>query len=137
MEIVALLKRDFESTLHKRAGSESAYDARIARHLLDLLHALRHERTGPRLLASYHFDRELWLHYHAPNNAHCIITITMDRPDYGPLVDGLPLFHYRMTCNKTDSKRKPIRPAEEDRSRSVKSAVDFVRNSIRETRTLP
>ncbi len=136
MEIVALLSRDFESALHERARSDSAYDARIARHLLDLLDALRHEPIGPRLLASYYFDCELWLQYHAPNNSHCIITITMDRPDYGPLVDGLPLFHYRMTCNKTDSNKNHVRPDVEDRTRSVDSAVEFVHKSIRETQTL-
>ncbi len=35
----------------------------------------------------------------------------MDRPDYGPLVDGLPVFHYRLTCQKTDStERRSVQP---------------------------
>ncbi|MBM3968206.1 MAG: hypothetical protein FJ308_24575 [Planctomycetes bacterium] len=137
MEIVALLAPDFETALDERAKSGSAYDARIARLLLDLLDALRHEPIGPRLFASFHLDRDLWLQYRSPNNAHCMITIKMDRPDYGPLVDGLPLFHYRMTCQTTDSTESKVGPILEDRTRSVDSAVEFVRNAIRETRLLP
>jgi hypothetical protein len=137
MEIIALLEPSFETALKVRAQSDSAYDAKSARHLLELLDALRHEPNGPQLFASYHLDRDLWLQYRSPNKAHCMITITMDRPDYGPLVDGLPVFHYRMTCEKTDSTEKKIRPTLEDRTRSVDSAVEFVRNAIRETRILP
>lgn len=52
MELIALLERDFEPALHERAQSDSAYDARIARVLLELLNALRHEPIGPRLFAT-------------------------------------------------------------------------------------
>ena len=137
MEIVSLLKSDFEATLHERARSDLVYDARIARLLLDLLDALRHEPIGPKLFVSYHLDTDLWLQYRSPHSAHCMITVTMDRPDYGPLVDGLPLFHYRMTCKMTDSMANQTRPKQEDRTRSVDSAVEFVRNAIRETKMLP
>lgn len=137
MEIVSLLPADFEATLHRRARSDSQYDARIARLLLDLLDALKREPIGPRVFASFHLDRDLWLQYRSPNNAHCMITITMDRPDYGPLVDGVPLFHYRMSCKITDSSQNQTRPTQTDRTRSVDSAVEFVRNAIRETRLLP
>jgi hypothetical protein len=137
MEIFALLEPDFETALYERAQSDSAYDARIARLLLELVDSLRHEPIGPRLFASYVLDRELWLQYRSPSNASCMITVTMDRRDYGPLVDGLPLFHYRLACQKTDSNENQIRPTLEDRTRSVDSAVEFVRNAIRETRMLP
>ena len=137
MEIIALLQPSFEIALKERAQSDSAYDAKFARHLLELLDALRSEPIGPQLFASYHLDRDLWLQYCSPNNAHCMITVTMDRPDYGPLVDGLPVFHYRMTCQKTDSSERQIRPALEDRTRNIDSAVEFVRQAIRETRMLP
>jgi hypothetical protein len=137
MEIIALLQPSFETALNERARSDSAYDAKFARHLLELLDTLRHEPIGPQLFASYHRDRDLWLQYRSPNNAHCLITITMDRPDYGPLVDGLPVFHYRMTCQKTDSTKRQIRHTLEDRTRSIVSAVEFVRKAIRETRMLP
>ena len=137
MEVVELIRSDFESALHDRAHSDSAYHARIARLLMDLLEALRQEPIGPKLFASYHLDRDLWLQYRSPHSARFMITVTIDRPDYGPLVDGLPLFHYRMTCKITDSTGNQTRPTQEDRSRSVDSAVEFVRNAIRETRMLP
>lgn len=137
MEIVALIEPNFETALHERTQSDSAYDARVAQLLLDLLDGLRHEPVGPQLFASFHLDRDLWLQYYAPNKAHCMITITMDHPDYGPLADGLPLFHYRMTCKMTDSTERQIGPMQEDRTRSVDSAVELVRNAIRETRMLP
>lgn len=137
MEIIALLQPSFETALSERAQSDSAYDAKFARHLLELLDALRREPIGPQLFASYQLDRDLWLQYRSPNNARCMIAITMDRSDYGPLVDGLPVFHYRMTCQKTDSTERQIRPTLEDRTRSVASAVEFVRQAIRETRMLP
>ena len=137
MEIVALLNSNFEAALHDRTVSDSAYDARVAQMLLDLLDALRHEPIGPKLFASYHLDQDIWLQYRSPHSAHCMITVTMDRPDYGPLVDGLPVFHYRMTCKMTDSTTHQIRPMQEVRIRSIDSAVEFVWNAIRETRMLP
>lgn len=138
MEIVGLPpKRDFETELRTRAGSGSAYDARIAGLLLDLLDALRGDAIGPRVFVSYHLDRELWLHYRGPNDAHCLITVTLDRPDYGPLENGLPRFHYRMTYRITGSTHNRDQPTIEQRARSVESAVEFVWQAIRETRMLP
>ncbi len=75
--------------------------------------------------------------YMIAENASCMITITLDRLDYGPLVDGLPVFHYRMACQSTDSFKNGNRRVVEDRTRSVESAVAFVRDTIRETRILP
>jgi hypothetical protein len=137
MEIFSLLKPNFEATLRERTVSDSAYHARVAQLLLDLLESLRREPIGPRVHASYHLDRDLWLQYRAPNNARCMITITIDRPDYGPLVDGLPVFHYRMCCQMTDSSENGNPQKDEDRTRCIDSAVEFVRNAIRETRMLP
>ncbi len=137
MEIISLMNSDFETALTERALSDSAYESRFATHLLDLLYALRNEPIGPQLIASYGLDQELWLQYFSPNAAHCLITITMDHPDCGVLLDGLPIFHCRMMCQKTDSTERQIQPSLEDRTRSLESAVDFVRTAIRETRMLP
>jgi hypothetical protein len=137
MEIVGLRAVDFESALRERAQAESAYDARVARLLLDLVEGLRREAMGPRLFASYHVDRDLWLQYRSANGAYCMVTVAMDRPDYGAIENGLPRFHYRMTYRITAGDGRGQDAAVEERCRSVESAVEFVSEAISETRKFP
>lgn len=137
MEIVGLLRRNFEAPLHERAQSDSPFEARVAHMLLNLLDALRRDAIGPCLFASYHLERDLWLQYSAPNGAHCMITVTIDRPDYGPLDNGLPRFHYRMTYLIKRGANDRDLPVIEERIRSVESAQEFVRHAISETRNVP
>lgn len=137
MEIIALIPRDFEAALHERSKSDSPYEARVAHMLGGLLDVLRRDAIGPRLFASYHLQREIFLQYFAPNGSHCMITVAIDSPDYGPLENGLPRFHYRMTYQlkrKIDDRRLPLI---EERVHSVESASEIVRQAILEARKLP
>jgi len=136
MDIVGWPHGDIDAALRARADSDCKYDARLAQLLLDFVEALRREKAGPRLFASIHLNRELWLRYRAPNGTGCRITVTMDRPDYGPLEDGLPQFHYRMSyriITPTDNLNHPLT---EERARRVQSAVEFVWQAISEAREL-
>lgn len=137
MEVSSPLGDDFESALQERTNAGCAYDARVAGLLLALLDALRRQVTGPRLYAFFRPDGEVSLHYRAPNDSRCVITVTVDRPDYGPLENGLPRFHYRMTYQITNSWLNRAGPVVEERMRTVDSAVEFLQDAIRETRGLP
>jgi len=132
MEIVNL-SHDVDAILHKRTQSESRYDARTAELLIDLLHAMRRDPEGPRLFASILLERELWLLYVVPGGASCMITVTIDRPDYGPLENGLPIFHYRMAYRITGRSDGRVGPMNEARVHSTGSAVEFVHTAISKT----
>ena len=133
MEIVNL-SHDVDAILHKRTQSESRYDARTAEMLLELLHAMRRNSEGSRLYASFVYQRELRLQYRAPNGRSCMITVTIDRPDYGPLENGLPIFHYRMAYRISGRYGEQERPLIEARVRGADLAVEFVQTAVSESR---
>lgn len=139
MEIVNLTGPDspnFDAEYQRLANSDSAYDARVARMMLDFLAALRREPIGPRLFASRILN-ELWLQYSAPGGASVLVAVTVDRPDYGPLDDGLPQFHYRLSYKlRSSADVEEQRPVEE-RARCIESACEFVGVAIAEARDLP
>tara|TARA_R110002072_G_scaffold303123_1_gene494631 strand:- start:34243 stop:34659 length:417 start_codon:yes stop_codon:yes gene_type:complete len=138
MEIVNLPGADspnFDAEYQRLANSDSAYDARVARMMLDFLAALRREPIGPRLFAS-HILNELWLQYSAPGGASILVAVTVDSPDYGPLDDGLPQFHYRLSYKLRSSNDEEQLPVEE-RARSIESACEFVGVAIAVARDIP
>ena len=55
----------------------------------------------------------------------------IDRPDDGPLENGLPRFHYRLSYRIRSSSDTTDRPIIEYRVRSVASAVEIVRQQFR------
>jgi len=138
MEIVDLLSPDhpqYDEPFRTLVDSDSAYDMRIGQMMLDLLAVLRQRRTGLLLFASTASDHELWLNYSAPDRrARSLITISIDSRDYGPFDNGLPHFHYRLSCrigSPADTREQlPI----EDRVTSVELACEFVLKAIDETR---
>ena len=132
MEIVNL-SHDVDAILHKRTQSGSRYDGRTAELQLNLLHAMRRDPEGHRLYASFLFERELWLLYKAECGTSCMITVTIDQPDYGALEDGLPRFHYRMAYRITGCSDGRVGPLNEARPHSSGSAVEFVHTAISET----
>ena len=73
--------------------------------MLDLIDSLRRDAVGPTLFATPHLNRELWLQYSAPNGDSVMITVTIDHPDYAPLENGLPSFHYRLSRTIQDSNK--------------------------------
>jgi hypothetical protein len=141
MEIVSLIEpgsRDYEGPFRSVASSAAAYEARVGGMMLDLLDAVRRDSIGPRLFAFAHTNRELWLQYYsASNGASAMIRITIDRPDYGPLEDGLPRFHYRLDYRIKSSNGAIARPLIEQRAHSVETACAFVREAISDARALP
>ena len=141
MEIVSLIapgSSDDEGPFRSLASSAAAYDARVGRMMLDLLDAIRRDSIGPRLFASVHTDRELLLQYYsASNGASAVIKIAIDRPDCGPVGDGLPRFHYRLDYRIKSSNDAIARPLIEERARSVEAACAFVREAIGDARAVP
>lgn len=138
MEIVSLLgdSPGYDAEFRSLAASESPYDACVGRMMLDLLDLLRQDAIGPRLFASAHINRELRLQYSAPNGASAMITVTIDHPDYGPCENGLPRCHYRLSYKIRSTNDAINRETVEERARNVETACAFVREAIRESRSL-
>ncbi len=130
MEIVSLLGQshdEYESPFRDLAESDVAYDARVGEMMLALIDTLRGDPLGVTIHASHHPDIELWLQYSVPDGAHVMISATVDRPDFGPLTDGLPNFHYRLSYRIGDATdRLPT----EHRASTLPDAHEFIRDAI-------
>jgi len=132
MEIVDLLGRsnEFEATFRELALSDAPYHAAIGNMMVDLLDSLRRDPFDGTVHASHHPDLgspELWLQYSVPNGSSVMITVSVDRPDYGPLTNGLPRFHYRLAYRLGDSTdHLPT----EHRTPVLQEAHDFIRHAI-------
>ena len=132
MEIVDLLEQsnEFEATFRELAASDVPYDAAIGNMMVDLLDSLRRDPFDGTVHASHHPDLgspELWLQYSVPNGSSVMITASVDRPDHGPLTNGLPKFHYRLAYRLGDS--SDDLPTEH-RTPILQEAHGYIRNAI-------
>jgi hypothetical protein len=113
------------------------FQAAFGRMMLELLDALRHHIIGPRLIAQkgicWDESPELCLYYLHGREKVTSIRVTIDFKDHSPLVDGLPLLHYRLTHRPKPSERCP-KPRNELRTRDVQTACEFILEAIRDCR---
>ena len=120
----------------RQRESGTPYETRIAELQLNLLDSLERGPVGPRLSVSTGIGNEMWISYSSPDGASASIVVDIDRPDYGPLVNGLPRFHYRIKSSIRHAGDDQWSPEKEERIRSVESAYEFIRRVIVETRDL-
>ncbi len=66
-----------------------------------------------------------------------MITVTIDYKDRSQLVDGLPVFHYRLTYSHPSREPGSIGPRKELRTHDIDTAYDFVMEAIRTCRDAP
>jgi hypothetical protein len=149
MEIDDLLpphSRAFEEEYHRLARSDSPFESRVGKMMLDFLNRLRSGVVGPRLSAlkspaSYapkcDFGIELWLQYSDNHGHHTMITVTIDYKDRSPLVDGVPPLHYRLAYTLPDRDSGKTTPKAELRTSNLDTACDFVLEAIHACRGGP
>ena len=105
--------------------------------MLELLDALRRDVIGPRLVASkgllWQEYPELLLSYSDGHGHRTMVGTTIDYKDRSPLVDGLPLLHYRL--RRHPSWPEPsVDSRDELRTRDVRTACEFISEAIRDCR---
>lgn len=118
------------------ASSEVPFEAALGRMMLELLNALRREIIGPRLTGAHGIGwserRALRLIY--DNHGHSMtVTVMVDYKDCSPLVNGLPLLHYRLRADQSWTDRTAAMP-DELRTRDVRTACEFILEAIRKCR---
>ena len=138
MEIIDLINPDwpdFDASFRRVAESASPREARIGRMMLDLLESLRQSLPGTLFYASVSGNEELWLSYCVPGqSAATMIKIAVDAPDYGPLENGLPRFHYRLSYKFNPPGGDWAGLPTEERLHSVQAACQFVVAAVEQAR---
>jgi hypothetical protein len=119
----------FEDDYHRMAKSESRMESLVGRMILDLLDALRGGVIGPRFGAVKLLPNrtELWLQYANGFGSGTLITLDVDWKDCSPIVDGVPLLHYRLSYTRCTGDGLP---KVELRTRDVRTAYEFVLEAI-------
>ena len=117
----------FEDDYQHLAASESRFESKIGTMMLAFLDRLRHDVIGPRLGVTKVFE-ELWLVYSNEHGRSTLITARIDHKDYSPLVEGVPLMHYRLAYTRPEADNLP---KVELRTSGVETACDFVLEAIR------
>ena len=107
--------------------SGSPCQSQMGQMILDFIDRLRHGIVGPRLHAYKHLD-ELWLQYeHGANNT--TITAKIDYKDRSPVVNGIPVLHYRLTYTLPENDADA--PRVELRTHHLDEAYEFVLEAIK------
>jgi hypothetical protein len=126
-----------EEEYRRFVSSEVQFEAAYGRMMLKFLDALRREVIGPRLIAEKGLMwlecPELVLHYSDGYGHSTAISAKVDYKDRSPLVDGLPLLHYRLRRGPAWPER-PVDARDELRTRDVRTACEFVLEAIRKCR---
>jgi hypothetical protein len=131
MKIVDLLHPDsptFEDEYHRLSASDSPYETRVGKMMLEFLDRLRRGVIGPQLFAS-NLIGELCLQY-SHGLRHTMIKAKIDHKDCSPLVEGVPILHYRLTYSLPETE-SATRPKIELRTRDVDEAYEFVVDAIK------
>lgn len=136
MELCSLIGRpsdDYEIAFRELAEADNVYDAKVGSMMLELLERLRRDSSTVTLFAFSQSPAELSLLYASSSKASAHVTVRIDRPDYAPLVDGKPPFHYRMSfvIQTTDDSTFGERPFEK-RVQAVEDACEFLNEAILE-----
>lgn len=137
MEIIDFFSPDsptYEDDYHRLIVSGSLYEKQFGKMMLDFLDHMRRATIGPRLFAQ-RFANELWLYYSSGMDSNTLITATVDSKDYSPIVEGLPLMHYRLTYTLLKQEANDSKRYIELRTREVNTACDFVLEAIRKCKT--
>ena len=128
-----------EEEYRRLASSEVPFEAACRRMMLELFDALRRDVTGPRLFAERdiefpgHLPPGLMLLYSDGHGHTTTITVKVYYKDCSPLVEGLPLLHYRLRRDPYSRERRPD-SRDELRTRHVRTACDFILEAIRDCR---
>ena len=126
-----------EEEYRRFASSEAPGEAAFGRMMLELLDALRHDVIGPRLIVQRGiswFERpEILLSYSDGHGHETTISASVDYKDRSPLVDGLPLLHYRLR-REPSWPEQSVDSRDEVRTRNVRTACEFILEAIRECR---
>jgi hypothetical protein len=94
LHLTDLENPDVKPEFRKRANDSKPIVARSGRMILDLLDYLEADRSEATAFG-LPINGELWL-YPAKLGESVCVAITVDSPDYGPAVEGLPVMHYRL-----------------------------------------
>lgn len=125
-----------EEEYRRFALSEVPFEAAYGRMMLEFLDALRCGVVGPHLIATKSLtwlqSPELLLFYSDGYGHNTTITVKVDYKDRSPLVDGLPLLHYRLECGL--SSKRSADSWDELRTRNVRTACEFIVDVIRKCR---
>jgi hypothetical protein len=125
-----------EKKYRRFTSSEVPFEAAYGRMMLELLGALRRDVIGPRVIATKNImwleSPELLLFYSDGYGHSTTITVKVDYKDRSPLVDGLPLLHYRLECGLSSERSADSR--DELRTRNVRTACEFIVDVIRKCR---
>jgi hypothetical protein len=120
-----------EEEYRRFASSQVPFEAAFGKMMLELLDYLRRDVVGPRLIAEKDlFGPGIRFAYSDGHGQSVAVCVTVDYQDRSPLVDGLPLLHYRLSCESGRSEEFPG----ESRTHNVQTACEFIRSAIRECR---
>lgn len=126
-----------EEEYRRLALSEVPFEAAYGKMMLDLLDALRRDVIGPRLAAMksilWHQYPELLLLYKYGYGHNMAVCARVDYKERSPLVDGLPLLHYRLRRDLAWPEPS-VDPQDELRTRNVDTACEFILEAIRKCR---
>ena len=124
----------FEDAYRRLAKSGSPPESAIAKMMLEFLDVLRRGIVGPRLGArQMGLDwRDLWLTYSDGCGHHTLITANVNYKDRSPLIDGVPLLHYRLTYTRPLPNAPENTSTVELRTRDVGTAYEFVLEAIQQ-----
>src|SRR6185369_16451191 len=89
---------EIQDEIKKLIQNEVRVQTRRWEVLLELMHYLRAQGPNPRTSGMI-FGQELWLTpFSAANKV--LVKIWADWQDFGPLVDGIPVMHYRIQSER-------------------------------------
>lgn len=133
MEIIDTFQRiypdrqSFEDEYRDLVTSGSPCQSQMAQMMLDFVDRLRRGVVGPQLHADMCLD-ELSLEYvYGANNT--TITAKVDYKDRSPVVNGIPILHYRLTYSLPENDADA--PKVELRTHHVDEAYEFVLEAIK------
>lgn len=113
------------------ASSASPLEAKVGSLMLALLEHLESQGEEPTVFGHLMSAKELFLAFKAKGGWHAPIKVTMDFMDRSPLVDGAPVFHYRLSYRPPPPDSKSHPQALELRTHQTKEASDFIVDSVR------
>lgn len=134
MEIIDILRlanpgqEGFEDEYRRLASSDSPCQAEMSKKMLQFVDRLRKGVIGPKLCC-FKLANELCLQYHHASNT-ATIRAMVDYKDRSPLVDGIPVLHYRLAYSVESDDAEGMSETEL-RTHDVNEAYEFVLDAIR------
>lgn len=116
----------FEASFRRLASSEEPMEAKVGTMMLALLDHLRNQGDEPTVFGFEMYPRELWLIVRAKDDWAASLKITIDFIDRSPLVEGVPVLHYRLSYQPPSPSFTSHPKTLELRTRQMQEAADFI-----------